>query len=62
MMAIKSNPFGGVELSDEDATAFLRQVEAGPTDEQRRIIAEAIKRGRELVLEMMSVAPRNGET
>lgn len=51
-MAIKSDPFGGVELTGEDAEAFLRQVEQGPTKEQQRIIAEAIKRGRAMAAEL----------
>lgn len=55
-MAIKSRPFGGVELSGEDADAFLRQVANGPTEEQRRIVAEGIKRGRILVAKMLLAA------
>ena len=43
-----------VKLTGEDAEAFLRQVEVGPTEEQQRIIAEAIKRGWELIVEIAS--------
>lgn len=51
-MAIKSSPFGGIELSGEDAAAFLRQVRQGPTDEQRRIAAESIERGKAMAADV----------
>jgi len=45
---IESTP-SKVTLTGPDAEAFVRQVAAGPSEEQRRTIAEAVNRGRDLV-------------
>ncbi len=45
-MSILSSPLGGVTLTGDDATAFLRQIEEGPPND---LAKPAMERGSDLL-------------